>query len=146
MSRSLLFAVLTTLSLAALPQKSQGEAYFSLNLSSPLLLSGSAGLYVGGDTELGGKPLRATFEGEVGIGGGKILAGFDTIGSGFGYGLKGSLLRTWFEPVGADRNNTYLGMELQGSLAPFIVSLGGYRRIEGDGDGWLGTLSLGFRF
>ena len=66
-------------------------------------------------------------------------------GEGLGVGLKGSLLRTWFEPIGADKNTTYMGMELQGGISSIVLSLGGYRRIDGDGDGWLGTISLGIR-
>ena len=69
----------------------------------------------------------------------------DALGDGFGYGIKGGILRTWLEPVGADRDNTYFGFELEGGYERIILALGGYRRIEGDGDGWLATVSIGFR-
>lgn len=137
--------VFLTLALLAPLTATRGEAFVGVNISAPLVLSGNAGVYLSDPVDLGGVALRPVIEGEAGIGGGKILIGFDSIGDGLGLGLKGSLLRTWFEPVGADKDNTYFGLELQGSLSSVVLSLGGYRRIEGDGDGWLGTISLGLR-
>ncbi len=122
------------------------EGFFGLKASSPLLVSGSGGFYVGGPVNSDVSELRPVLEAEIGLGGGKILAGMDTIGTGFGYGIKGAVLRTWFEPIGADRDNTYLGIELEGSYDLMIVGLGGYRRVEGDGDGWIASVSVGFRF
>ncbi len=124
---------------------SRAETFWGLNISSPLLVSANAGLYLGNELELGSLALRPVLEGEAGIGGGKLMIGFDSIGDGLGLGLKGSVLRTWFEPIGADRDNTYFGLELQGSLQSVVLSVGGYRRVEGDGDGWLATISLGLR-
>ncbi|MEM0965745.1 MAG: hypothetical protein AAGJ81_06330 [Verrucomicrobiota bacterium] len=132
--------------LVLLPFSARSEGYLGINISSPLVVSGTAGLYLDSGVEVGSQALRTGIEGELGIGGGKILIGMDTIGQGLGYGIKGSLLRTWFEPIGADEDNTYLGLEVQGSIQSLILSLGGYRRVDGDGDGWLGTVSLGFRF
>lgn len=123
----------------------RGETFVGVNLSSPLILSGNAGLYLSDKVEVGSIPLRPVLEGEVGIGGGKVMIGMDSIGDGLGFGIKASVLRTWFEPIGADRNVTYMGVELQGSLSSFVLSLGGYRRVEGDGDGWLGAVSIGLR-
>lgn len=139
-------AFLAILAIAAIPvSTTRAEAFFGVNVSSPLLVSGSAGFYLGDTIELANLPLRPVLEGEAGIGGGKLLIGFDSIGEGLGVGLKGSLLRTWFEPIGADKNTTYMGLELQGSISSIVLSLGGYRRIDGDGDGWLGAISLGIR-
>jgi hypothetical protein len=127
------------------PLCGRSEAFFAVNVSTPLVVSGSAGFYLSDAVELGSIPLRPVLEGEAGIGGGKVLIGFDSIGEGLGFGLKGSLLRTWFEPVGADKDNTYFGLELQGSISSVVLSLGGYTRVEGDGDDWLGTISIGIR-
>ncbi len=124
---------------------SNAETFLALKVSSPLMVSASGGYYFTGPGEPGSPELRPLVEAELGIGGGKILVGMDTLGDGFGYGLKGGILRTWFEPVGADRDNTYFGFELEGGYDRVILALGGYRRIEGDGDGWLGTVSIGFR-
>jgi hypothetical protein len=137
----LFLAVLISLA----PLSARSEAYYGVNISSPLILSGNLGVYLGNEVEMGSLALRPTVEGELGIGGGKLLIGFDSIGDGLGLGLKGGVLRTWFEPVGADKDNTYFGVEIQGSLQSVVLSLGGYRRVEGDGDGWLGTISLGLR-
>tara|TARA_R100000027_G_scaffold67699_1_gene67932 strand:- start:12089 stop:12532 length:444 start_codon:yes stop_codon:yes gene_type:complete len=139
-------SLLAVLAFAVIPfTTTRAETFFAINVSSPLLVSGSAGVYLGNEIELANMPLRPVLEGEAGIGGGKLLIGFDSIGEGLGVGLKGSLLRTWFEPIGADKNTTYMGMELQGGISSIVLSLGGYRRIDGDGDGWLGTISLGIR-
>ena len=132
--------------LALVPAVSKAEGFFGLKASAPLLVSGSGGFYLGGPVDPGVSELRPVIEGELGLGGGKILAGMDTIGTGFGYGIKGSLMRTWFESIGVDEDNTYLGIELEGSYDRMIVSLGGYRRVEGDGDSWATSISLGFRF
>lgn len=111
-----------------------------------MLVSGSGGFYLGGPTDPGVTELRPVIEGELGLGGGKILAGMDTVGNGFGYGIKGAIMRTWFESIGVDEDNTYLGIELEGSYDRMILGLGGYRRVEGDGDSWATSISLGFRF
>lgn len=137
--------LLAALSLAIVPAAAKAEGFFGLKASAPLLVSGSGGFYVGGPVDPGVSELRPVLEAELGLGGGKILAGMDTIGTGFGYGIKGSLMRTWFEPVGVDEDNTYLGIELEGSYDRMILALGGYRRIEGDGDGWVASVSIGFR-
>jgi len=134
-----IFAMLAPLS------SSRAEVFYGVNLSSPLLVSGNFGFYLSQEAQMDNIALRPVLEAEAGIGGGKLMIGFDSIGDGFGLGLKGSVLRTWFEPIGADRNTTYFGVEIQGSLQSVVLSLGGYRRVEGDGDGWLGTISLGLR-
>ncbi len=137
---------LILIALAATPSFSTAEGFFGLKASAPLLVSGSGGFYLGGPTDPGVTELRPVIEGELGLGGGKILAGMDTVGTGFGYGIKGAIMRTWFESIGVDKDNTYLGIELEGSYDRMILGLGGYRRVEGDGDSWATSISLGFRF
>ncbi|WFB36130.1 hypothetical protein P3T73_18410 [Kiritimatiellota bacterium B12222] len=114
-----------------------------LNISTPLLLSGTLGYRFGSDEN---PDLSPTVETEIGVGGGKIMIGFDGMGQGFGFGLKGSFLTTWLEPVGLDSDQQYLGVELQMGNPSFIGSLGGYGKIEGDDDSWISTLSIGIRF
>ena len=137
--------VLALVLLGTGPLLSKGDTFVSLKVSTPLLVSVSGGYYFTGPGEPGSLEPRPVVEAELGVGGGKILGGVDTLGDGFGYGIKGGILRTWVEPVGADRDNTYFGFELEGGYERIILALGGYRRIEGDGDGWLATISIGFR-
>lgn len=146
MQTSLLRTFLCATTLFLAPAVTKAEGFLGLKASAPLLLSGSGGFYIGSPVNPEISELRPVIEGELGLGGGKILAGMDTIGNGFGYGIKGSLMRTWFASVGVDKDTTYLGVELEGSYDLMILGLGGYRRIEGDGDGWTLSLSIGFRF
>jgi len=139
-------SLLSAIILSAAPLTSaRGEVYYGVNLSSPLIISGNFGVYLSDQVEMDQIALRPTLEAEVGIGGGKLMIGFDSIGDGLGLGIKGSVLQTWFEPIGTEKNTTYLGVEVQGSLQSIVLSLGGYRRVDGDGDGWLAAISLGIR-
>ncbi len=127
-----------------IPSLSQaGEFINGFNLSSPLLLSGTLGYRFSHDENPGMGPM---IEGEAGIGGGKLLLGFDGMDEGFGFGVKASYLFTWFEPVNIDPDNQYLGVELQAGNTGFIASLGGYTKISGDDESFIATLSLGIRF
>jgi len=146
MKRSLPSIFTAALLFAFVPAASQAEGFFGVKASAPLLVSASGGFYLGGPVDPGVSELRPVLEGELGLGGGKILAGMDTISTGFGYGIKGSIMRTWFESIGVDKDNTYLGIELEGSYDLTILALGIYRRVEGDGDGWAVSASVGFRF
>lgn len=119
----------------------RAEAIKGLHLSSPLIVSGSWGWTFGGDTGP-----RNSLELEAGLGGGKILLGRDSMGPGLGYGLKASLMRTWFIPVNVDEDQLYLGVELQIGNGSFLANLGGYRLIEGNDEDWLATFGLGLRF
>ncbi len=132
---------LFTVTFFTLAGLASAETIKGVHLSSPLVLSGSYGLTFGGETGP-----RNIAELEAGVGGGKILIGRDTMGPGFGYGLKAALMRTWLFPVEVDTNQLYLGVELQAGNDVFLGRLGGYRLIEGDDDDWLATLGLGFRF
>lgn len=120
-----------------------GDFITGLNLSSPLLLSGSVGYRFSSENSPGMSPM---VEAEAGIGGTKILLGVDGMDEGFGFGVKASLLNTWFEPINVDADQQYLGVELQMGNTGFIASLGGYARIEGDDDSWITTFSFGIRF
>lgn len=77
---------------------------------------------------------------------GAALRKNSSAGNGFGTAIKASYLRTWFEPISVDEDQGYLGVELQGGYDDLLASIGGYRRIQGDDDGWLATFGLGFRF
>jgi hypothetical protein len=121
------------------------EFFTGLHVSSPLAFSGSAGLKLGGANHVGSSPV---IEVEAGIGGNKILLGFDSMGAGkgLGYGIKASLLNTWFEPIRLEDGLTYLGVELAAGVHQFIGTLGGYRLIEGDDEEWIASVGLGLRF
>ncbi|MCB1101503.1 MAG: hypothetical protein KDL10_04025 [Kiritimatiellae bacterium] len=117
-------------------------AYTGLTLSSPLLLSGTAGYRFGDDLAPGFKPI---VEAEAGIGGGQLSVGLDSLGTGLGAAIKASMLRTWFEPIDLDPDQTYLGLQLLIGYDQLVAGVGGYRRIEGDDDEWLSMIILGFR-
>ena len=76
-----------------------GDVVKGLNLSSPLLFSGTFGYRMGTVED---PSLRPMIEIEAGVGGGKILLGFDGMGDGFGVGVKAAYLTTWFEPINLD--------------------------------------------
>jgi len=120
-----------------------GDFIIGLNLSTPLLVSGTAG-YRFGDLETTPKALM--IEVEAGVGGTKLMLGLDGMDQGFGTAIKASLLSTWFEPINVESDNQYLGVELQAGNSGFIASLGGYGQISGGDDSFIATLSLGIRF
>ncbi len=132
--------------LMLLPLAGYGAEFFTgLHVSTPLALSGSAGVKLGAAAQGVASPV---IEVEAGVGGTKILVGLDSMGAGqgLGFGVKASLLRTWFEPIGLEDDLTYLGVELAVGVHSFIGTLGGYRLIEGDDDDWLASVGLGLRF
>jgi len=132
----LLFLILPTFSQA-------GDFITGLNLSTPLVLSGTIGYRFQPEPTLKMAPM---IEAEAGIGGTKILLGLDGMNEGLGFGIKASLLHTWFEPINVKADQQYMGVELQVGNTGFIASLGGYARISGSDDSWITTLSLGIRF
>lgn len=126
--------------LAVLPARAEFDRY--LLLSSPQILSVGLAWTMGSPEEEGFRPV---LEADVGIGGGRLALGMDSLGDGFGAGIKAAYIQTWFEPVDADPNQSYLGLELEAGLDRLFGRLGFLRRVEGDGDGWLTTFGLGFR-
>jgi hypothetical protein len=117
------------------------ETYRRLHLSTPLLLSGSVGLAFGGN-----ETHQNSIEAEIGIGGGKVLLGRDSFQSGWGFGLKASLLRTWIAPISVDKDQLYFGAELQAGKNSLLGHVGAHRRIEGDDEPWLLSVGVGMRF
>jgi hypothetical protein len=95
-----------------------------------------------------------------GAGGGRISAGYGRVIGELGgdrpvlanvylaLGVKATLLRTWGEDVSrAPPGQTYLGPEMEFSVAKVNMGLGVLRRVDGsEGDPWLvvGTLGWGF--
>jgi hypothetical protein len=119
------------------------DGFTVLRVSTPLIVSGSAGLRFGDDASA----LRPTLQAEAGVGGGRIAIGFDNTGhSSLGFGLKAALLRTWFEPVEVDEEQNFLGLEAELSIKKLLLNAGGYRRIGDGDDDWLTSVGLGFVF
>lgn len=118
------------------------NGYWGLRLGTPLGISASAGLRLG---DAGSKAFHPSVEVEAGTGGGRIMLGLDNLGDGFGAGLKAGLLRSWFEPIDLDEDQTYLGLVGQIGYDRLFMELSGYRRIEGDDSDWLSTIGFGFR-
>ncbi len=84
---------------------------------------------------------------DVGLGGGKARLGRFSYGanSGSEYGL--SLLHTWGEPWQVGPAQTFAGAEVQVSVLPLTLSLGGFIRVRGDdgGNPLLVSATLGAR-
>lgn len=119
------------------------ESMLALKVGSPLMVSGAAGLRFTSPL----RPWTPSVQAEAGIGGGKILIGGDTLGKGFGVGVKAVLLRTWLEPLGVDPDTTYLGADFELAFKQLVGSLGAYIRVEGaDNDDLLLGASLGWLF
>lgn len=119
------------------------ESMLALKVGSPLMVSGAAGLRFTSPL----RPWTPSVQAEAGIGGGKILIGGDTLGKGFGVGVKAVLLRTWLEPIGVDPDTTYLGADFELGFKQLVGSLGAYVRVEGaDNDDLLLGASLGWLF
>ena len=119
------------------------ESFSLLRVSTPLVVSGAAGLRTGHADGT----MRPTIQGELGVGGGRILVGLDQTGQGrFGHAIKGSILRTWLEPLSVDAGQTFLGLEGEVSLGQLLLNAGGYRRVSEGNDGWLLSAGIGFIF
>lgn len=133
-------AALCLCAMACLPAR--GLDYV-LRVSTPMMLSAGAGFKFGEPTGA----LRPGIMAEAGIGGGKISVGLDNLGEGgFGYGIKGSFLQTWLEPIDVDEDVSYLGVDGELSINRLILSLGGYRRVSSGDDDWIVSAGLGFSF
>jgi hypothetical protein len=119
------------------------EGFLLLRVSTPLIASGGAGLRLGG----GDGGLQPVTQVEAGIGGGKLAIGLDTLGqSNLGYGIKAAILRTWFEPIEVDEDQTFLGLEAELGIRQLVFHLGGYRRVSDGDDDWLVSAGIGFLF
>ncbi|HOW98536.1 MAG TPA: hypothetical protein P5567_06020 [Kiritimatiellia bacterium] len=117
------------------------ESMLALKVSSPLMVSGAAGLRF----PSAGRTWSPSIQAEAGVGGGKILVGGDTFGAGFGLGVKAVLLRTWLEPVEVEPDTTYLGAEFEAGFRQLFAAAGAYARVGGeDNDDLLLGISLGW--
>ncbi len=135
--------VLFFLTLLLAPRLFAADGFVGLRLSSPLIASGTAGVKFG---EADGG-MRPVIQAEAGVGGGKLAVGLDGTGQGsFGLGIKAAMLRTWFEPIDVDEDQTFLGVELEASIQRLLLSLGGYRRISDGDDDWIASTGIGFLF
>lgn len=120
------------------------ELLTTLRVSTPLLISGAAGIRLGDPAE---GIMRPTIQVEAGVGGGRLAIGLDNTGdAGFGYALKAALLRTWLEPIDVDEDQSFMGLEAELSIQRLLLSVGGYRRISSGDDNWLGSMGIGFLF
>jgi hypothetical protein len=71
------------------------------------------------------------------------ISGFGNMGSGFG--LAGTAMRTWKDPINLSTNATYLGGELWAWPMFFTgPRLGVFRRVTGGTKGWFFTADFGF--
>ena len=135
--------VLVILLLSLSPYCLRADMVKGLNLSVPLMVSGSLGIPLGG-----GDPAQQTIpmiEIEAGVGGGRLLLGLDGTRKGVGFGVKAALMRTWFEPIDIDEDQLYLGAEFQASVQRLVGSVGTYYNIDGNDDDFIVTLGLGIR-
>lgn len=121
------------------------EPFTLIRVSTPLIVSGSAGLRLGTDD---GTALRPSVQVEAGIGGGRVAVGLDKAGSAHfvGYAIKGAILQTWLESIDVDEDQTFLGLETELSIQRLLLSVGGYRRVSDGDDDWLVSAGIGFLF
>jgi len=83
---------------------------------------------------------------EAGEGGGKLQFG---IGAWYmvGWAAKASVLRTWHDPMELERDQTYLGAEIQLNFFLLNSTVGLYAEVDGDGeDETIVTWSAGIGF
>ena len=119
------------------------DSFLGLRVSAPMVVSGSVGLRLGDEGAAGYHP---ALELEAGLGGGRILLGLDSLGPGFGAGIKGAFLRTWGASAGVDEDQSYIGAVIEAGIDRFFAELGGYAQVAGDGnDDWLASFGVGFR-
>ena len=141
MKRVLVILMLATFS--AVPAAQAVDGFLVLRASTPLIVSGGAGLRLG---QAVGE-LRPTVQAEAGIGGGKFAFGWDNTGEGrLGYALKVAFLQTWIEPVDVDEDQSFVGLEVEFSIKKLLLNLGGYRRVGSGDDDWLASAGLGLIF
>ena len=137
--KALILALLCAAAMAG--PASAVEPILRLQVGVPLMISGSAGLKAEGD---GLQPVVSV---EAGIGGWKMSVGADSLGEGFGWGLKASMLHTWLKPIDMDEDLTYIGLDLEVGYEMLFGSIGGYAQVGGeDSENFMTTLSLGVRF
>ncbi len=116
------------------------ETVLRLQAGTPLVISGSAGLKTEGD---GLQPVASL---EAGIGGWKASVGADSLGEGWGWGIKAAVLHTWLKPMDMEEDLTYVGLDLEVGYEMLFASIGGYVQAGGeDEDHFIATLSLGIR-
>lgn len=110
------------------------DYYYVLRISAPPIASGAVGIRWGSDDA----KLKPALQGEVGVAGGKLTVGLDnTLGSGLGYGIKASMLRTWIKVFDIDKNQSFFGIEGELSFKHLVFSIGPYRRVSGGKDSWI---------
>ena len=68
---------------------------------------------------------------DVGVGGGKVLAGWGNVGGLGGGSLSGGFLRTWNRPRGLQPGQSFLGAEIRGYFSVLGYGGGYYHRISG---------------
>lgn len=115
---------------------------YPLTLSMPILLLSEEEQEHGGKMETG-----FMLQFEPGFDGAKLQLGY--IINPFIYEwpvlwyIKGSLLRTWGEPIDLGPNQTYAGIEAELYYGPFIFNIGYYGHIVGDDSDHSKFLSYG---
>jgi len=136
-------ALMAAMIAASIPQAADAEIQLTGQVSTPLVVSGGLALRTGA-SESG---YHTSLEAEAGLGGGRIGLAVDSLGKGFGIGLRTSVLRTWIEPIDVDEDLTYLGIDLLAGYERLVGHVGGYRKVDGDSDDdWLFSAGLGWRF
>jgi hypothetical protein len=118
------------------------EGTMAFRVSTPLVVSATPGLHWGKAEDF-----QPTLQADLGLGGGKLLVGADSLGQGMGWGVKAGLMRTWLTPIVTEKDQTYLGAELEFGFRHLVASVGAYARIEGNqGGNTTLTAGLGWLF
>jgi len=119
--------------------------FFTLKASCPLIVSAGADLLIT-DWNDSVFPVGSI---DAGVGGGKASAGIGWPGlGGYGYhSVKLGAIRTWGDPIWADKNATYVGVDYQISPVFYEISIGPYLAVSGeDSADFILSVSIGFQY
>lgn len=118
-----------------------------LRAGIPQKVSGAIGLVTGKNYRDRGHTEDVALYVEPGLGAGRAsigyISGFGNMGSG--YGVAGTVMRTWKDPINLKTNETYVGAEAW--VWPIFFSgprVGVFRRVTGLRRGWFITADFGF--
>lgn len=145
--------------------ESRPVGLLGLHLARPERVSGSAGVLFAQVPKLSTCRYLCTYSGalvQLGAGwsGGRLSAGWAKVsgerkGNGFflsdplvGIAFKGTVMRTWHDPIDTEPDRWYLGAEVEGSIARVNMRLGLLYRLEhhDESSPWLISAGIGWGF
>ena len=136
-----------------------------VHLSRPEQVAGSVGMLFAQIPKLYSCKYLCTYSGSLvqltaGLSGGRLSAGWAKLAGErknnrlflsdvlVGYSFKGSVMRTWHDPIGAEPDPWYAGGEFEGTIVRVNFRLGAFYLLEDPGDHspWLLSAGIGWGF